>query len=77
VRLVNDMRTFYSAYKTLTLVITESESELKVGGLVLLIILVVVEEIGYDMVLGLDFFFGQIEAVIDIYAHAVNLFRAL
>jgi hypothetical protein len=58
------------------LVITESESELKVGGLVLPITLVVVEEIGYDMVLGIDFF-GQIEAVVDIHAHALNLFRGL
>ena len=48
--------TFYSANSTPINVLADFDSEIKIGGLTVPMTLAVVDKLGYDLILGMDFF---------------------
>jgi hypothetical protein len=53
-------------------VITDFDADLKIGGIIVLVTLAVVENLSYDLILGMNFF-QQTDAVVDVSAQTVDL----
>lgn len=67
---------FYSANSTPITVVKDFEADVKVGGIVLPVTLSVVDKLGYDLILGMDYF-EQTEANVDLKNNVLTLFNGL
>jgi hypothetical protein len=64
---------FYSADSTPMAVLRDVEAEIKIGGLIVPTVVAVVERLGFDLILGMDFF-REAHAVVDMCINILTLF---
>jgi predicted aspartyl protease len=66
----------YTADKSAVPIITDCETELKINGVKIPVVVAVVEKLGYDLIIGMDVL-QQTQAVLDVETNTLTLYRGL